>query len=67
MKEIEKVVAENITASMLGAIEYTGTVPYIMDEGVGDDIEWIDINIPAMLDGESYDRVAEETKVRIEF
>lgn len=59
--------AENITASMLGAIEYTGTVPYIMDEGVGDDIEWIDINIPAMLDGESYDRVAEETKVRIEF
>lgn len=59
--------AENITASMLGAIEYTGTVPYIMDEGAGDDIEWIDINIPAMLDGESYDRVAEETKVRIEF
>lgn len=59
--------AENITASMLGAIEYTGSVPYIMDEGAGDDIEWVDINIPAMLDGESYDRVAEETKVRIEF
>lgn len=59
--------AENITASMLGAIEYTGSVPYIMDEGAGDDIEWVDINIPAMLDGESYDRVAEETKIRIEF
>ena len=65
--EPDMFLAENITASMLGAIEYTGTVPYIMDEGAGDDIEWIDINIPAMLDGESYDRVAEETKVRIEF
>lgn len=65
--EPDMFLAENITASMLGAIEYTGTVPYIMDEGAGDDIEWVDINIPAMLDGESYDRVAEETKVRIEF
>lgn len=65
--EPDMFLAENITASMLGAIEYTGTVPYIMDEGAGDDIEWIEINIPAMLDGESYDRVAEETKVRIEF
>jgi len=65
--EPDMFLAENITASMLGAIEYTGSVPYIMDEGAGDDIEWVDINIPAMLDGESYDRVAEETKVRIEF
>lgn len=65
--EPEMLLSEGVTGSMLGAIEYTGTVPYIMDEGAGDDIEWIDINIPAMLDGESYDRVAEETKVRIEF
>ena len=65
--EPDMFLAENITASMLGAIEYTGSVPYIMDEGAGDDIEWVDINIPAMLDGESYDRVAEETKIRIEF
>lgn len=59
--------SENITASMLGAVEFTGSVPYIMDEGSGDDIEWIDINIPAMLDGESYDRVSEEQQYRIEF
>lgn len=65
--EPDMFLAENITASMLGAIEYTGSVPYIMDEGAGDDIEWVDINIPAMLDGESYDRVAEETQIRIEF
>lgn len=65
--EPDMFLTDNITASMLGAIEYTGTVPYIMDEGAGDDIEWVDINIPAMLDGESYDRVAEETKIRIEF
>ncbi|WP_213810758.1 hypothetical protein [Jeotgalicoccus sp. WY2] len=30
--EPDMFLAENITASMLGAIEYTGTVPYIMDE-----------------------------------
>src|SRR5699024_8846715 len=44
--EPDMFLAENITASMLGAIEYTGSVPYIMDEGAGDDIEWVDINIP---------------------
>ena len=59
--------AENITGSMLGAVEYTGSVPYLMEEGAGDDIEWVDINIPAMLDGETYDRVSDETQVRIEF
>lgn len=63
----EMLLAENITGSMLGAVEYTGSVPYLMEEGAGDDIEWVDINIPAMLDGETYDRVSDETQVRIEF
>lgn len=65
--EPEMLLAENITASMLGAVEYTGSVPYLMEEGAGEDIEWVDINIPAMTDGESYERVADETQIRIEF
>lgn len=52
---------------MLDAISSTGTVPYIMDEGAGDDIEWVDINLKYILDAESYDRVAEKSMYRIEF
>lgn len=63
----EMFLSEDITSSMLGAIEYTGSVPYLMDEGAGEDIEWVEVNIPAMLNGESYERVADETKLRIEF
>lgn len=65
--EPEMILSEGVTGSMLGAIEYTGSVPYLMDEGAGDDIEWVEVNIPAMMDGESYERVADETKLRIEF
>ncbi|SFK61659.1 hypothetical protein [Salinicoccus halodurans] len=63
----EMFLAEGITGSMLGAIEYTGSVPYLMEEGAGDEIEWVEVNIPAMMDGESYERVSDETKLRIEF
>lgn len=65
--EPEMFLSEGITGSMLGAIEYTGSVPYLMEEGAGEDIEWVEVNIPAMMDGESYDRVSDETKLRIEF
>lgn len=59
--------ADGIKTEMLDAISSTGTVPYIMDEGAGDDIEWVDINLKYILDAESYDRVAEKSMYRIEF
>lgn len=65
--EPEMFFADGIQTEMLGAISSTGTVPYIMDEGTGDDIEWVDINLKYILDAESYDRVAEESIYRIEF
>lgn len=65
--EPEMILADGIETTMLGAISSTGTVPYIMDEGAGDDIEWVDINLKYILDGESNERVAEESTYRIEF
>ena len=65
--EPDLIFAEGIETNMLGAISSTGTVPYIMDEGAGDDIEWVDVNFKSILDAESYERVAEESTYRIEF
>lgn len=65
--EPEIILADGIETNMLGAISSTGTVPYIMDEGAGDDIEWVDVNLKYILDGESNERVAEESTYRIEF
>ena len=65
--EPEMFLADGIETDMLGAISSTGTVPYIMDEGAGDDIEWVDVNLKYIIDAESYERVADETKYRIEF
>ncbi|MCG7332154.1 hypothetical protein [Salinicoccus roseus] len=59
--------SDGIQADMQGAVSSTGTVPYIMDEGAGDEIEWVDVIVPAIMDEETYDVVSEEQKYRIEF
>ncbi|MEZ2459347.1 hypothetical protein ACBR55_12270 [Salinicoccus roseus] len=59
--------SDGIQADMQGAVSSTGTVPYIMDEGAGDEIEWIDVIVPAIMDEETYEVVSEEQKYRIEF
>lgn len=59
--------SDGIQADMQGAVSSTGTVPYIMDEGAGDEIEWIDVIVPALMDEETYEVVSEEQKYRIEF
>lgn len=65
--EPEMIFAEGLQTEMLGAVSSTGTVPYIMDEGAGEDIEWVDVNLKYILDSESFNRVAEESTYRIEF
>ncbi|MFB9861054.1 hypothetical protein ACFPFV_09280 [Salinicoccus siamensis] len=52
---------------MQGAVSSTGTVPYTMDERAGEEIEWIDVIVPAIMDEETYEVVSEEQKYRIEF
>lgn len=62
----ELFLSDGITGDMQGAVSSTGTVPYLLEPGTGQDIEWVDIIVPNVSD-ESYMSLSEEQKYRIEF
>lgn len=63
----ELLLTDGITAMMQGAVSSTGTVPYLLEPGTGQEIEWVDVIVPAIMDEETYNVVSEEQKIRIEF
>lgn len=62
----ELLAAEGMNSDMKGAVKNTGTVPYVLPDNSGEEIEWVDIIIPWVSD-ENYTSLTEEQKLRIEF
>lgn len=64
--ESEWLESSGLESEMLGAITSTGQITFLLSTDTPEEVEWIDIIIPSVLD-ENWDTLAEEEKVRIEF
>lgn len=62
----ELLMADGIQSEMNGAITTEGVVVYMLKEGTGKDVEWIDVMLPTVSDG-NFNFLTEEQKYRIEF
>ena len=62
----ELMLSDGIQSQMAGAVSSTGIVFYILEDGTGEDLEWIDIVIPMVSDDE-FNMYTEEQNHRIEF
>lgn len=63
----ELLLVEGLQDVMKGAVKSSGKVPYYFKASTPEEIEWIDIVISPVTDGETYEMLTEEQKVRIEF
>lgn len=59
--------SSGLQSEMLGAVTSEGFVTWNIPNSTYDEIEWIDIFIPQVLDPNTWDTVAEEQKIRVEF
>lgn len=62
----EMLISDGPTTQMAGAVKSEGMVMYILNEGTGADVEWVDVIIPTVSD-DSFNMYTEEQKYRIEF
>ncbi|GAB3065571.1 hypothetical protein ACFOU0_12425 [Salinicoccus sesuvii] len=62
----EMLLSEGLTPNMQGAVSSTGTVLYLLDDGTGESVEWVDVLLPMVADRD-FNMYTDEQKYRIEF
>lgn len=50
-----------------GWVTSTGAVIRVLELGTAEDIEWIDIEVPAVVDANTYANLTETQTIRVEF
>lgn len=63
--ESELLLSNGPESEMLGAVKTSGHVMFILEDGSADNIEWIDIMIPRVSDG-NFNTLTDEYKQRVE-
>lgn len=63
--ESELMMSQGLQSEMLGAVESTGTINFVLSNNNGEDIEWIDIIIPSVSD-DNWNTLTDQYKKRIE-
>lgn len=65
--ESQSFLSSDLENEFLGEVTSTGAVIWLLEPGTAEDIEWIDIQVPTVSDGETYDTLTETETVRVEF
>lgn len=65
--ESESYLSSELENTFLGEVTSTGAVIWVLEPGTAEDIEWIDIEVPAVVNADTYDNLTETQTIRVEF